>query len=195
MQVIPFTSASKRHLRLLGIDIVGDLEIDSNKIKSLDLLESLSNKTLRQNVITAFKKHFNLSVRKIFIVSGICEITLLASQKESGCRCVIDQFLLAAAIYAQQIIDTDMNIKDELYAKYFIRKPHVVVFTELPIPQTTVNNNGVSYVFHGFLDYGVGLIKSGDQGVRTAYRALASLNSDYQRPSRMGAINLILNKH
>lgn len=62
-----------------------------------------------------------------------------------------------------------MNIKDELFAKYFIRKPHVAVFTELPIPKTTVSNNGVSYVFHGFLDYGVGLIKSGDQGVRTPY--------------------------
>jgi len=131
---------------------------------------------------------------KQFIASGICEITL-SSQKESGCRGVIDHFLLAAAIYAQQIIDTDMNIKDELFAKYFIRKPHVAVFTELPIPKTTVSNNGVSYVFHGFLDYGVGLIKSGDQGVRTPYWALSPLNSDYQRPSKMGAINLILSKH
>src|SRR5260221_8797585 len=125
MQVVPFTSVSKRHLSLLGIDIVGELEIDSNKIKSLDLPESLSNKTLRQDVTTPFQKHFSLSVRKIFIASVFCEITLLPFQKKSGCRCVIDQFLLAAAIYAQQIIDTDMNIKDELFAKYFIRKPHV----------------------------------------------------------------------
>jgi len=120
---------------------------------------------LCQDVVAAFKKHFSLSVRRLFAVFGLCEMTLLASQKESGCRCVIDQFLLAAAIYAQQIIDTDMNIKDELYARYFIRKPHIAVFTELPIPKTNVSYNGVSYVFHGFLDYGVGLIKSGDQGV------------------------------
>jgi len=87
-------------------------------------------------------------------------VTLLAFQSS-----VISQYLLAAAIYAQQIIDTDMNVKDELSATYFIRKPHVAVFPELPIPKTTVSNNGVSYVFHGFLDYAVSLIKSGDQGV------------------------------
>ncbi len=165
LQVVPFTSASRRHLSLLGIDVVGDLDIDSNSVQSLDLPDSLPNKILCQDVVAAFKKHFSLSVRRLFAVFGLCEMTLLASQKESGCRCVIDQFLLAAAIYAQQIIDTDMNIKDELYARYFIRKPHIAVFTELPIPKTNVSYNGVSYVFHGFLDYGVGLIKSGDQGV------------------------------
>jgi hypothetical protein len=67
------------------------------------------------------------------------------------------------------MIDTDTNIKAELYARYFIRKPHVAVFTELPIPKTTVSHNDVSYVFHGFFDYGIGLIRSGDEGAQTIY--------------------------
>ena len=89
----------------------------------------------------AFKNHFSLSMSKSFLAF----ILILASQKESGSRCAIDQFLLSAAIYAQQIIDTDASIKAELYARYFIRKPHVAIFTELPIPKTTVIHNGVSY--------------------------------------------------
>jgi hypothetical protein len=36
-ECFPFTSASKRHLDLLGIDIVGDLEIDPDRVKALDL--------------------------------------------------------------------------------------------------------------------------------------------------------------
>jgi len=71
--------------------------------------------------------------------------------------------------YAQQVIDTDTDIKAALYARYFIRQPHVAVFTELPILKTAASHNGVSYVFHGFHHYGVGLIKSGDLGVHTIY--------------------------
>ncbi|KIL58574.1 hypothetical protein M378DRAFT_181226 [Amanita muscaria Koide BX008] len=143
-QVVPFTSASKRHLNLLGINLAGELELDPDRVEAFDFPDSAPNMILRQDVVNGFKKHFSLS-------------------KESGCRCVIDQFLLAAATYAQQIINTDDRIKASLTARYFIRKPHVAVFTELQIPKTTVSHNGVSYIFHGFLDYGIGLIRSGDQ--------------------------------
>ena len=63
-QVVPFTSASKRHLNLLGINVIGDLEIDPDRVRALDLPDSLPNTILRQDVVAGFKKHFSLSVSK-----------------------------------------------------------------------------------------------------------------------------------
>jgi hypothetical protein len=96
---------------------------------------------------------------------------------------------------AQLAIDTDKDIKADLTARYLIRKPHVAVFTELPIPKTTVSRNGVSYVFYGFLDYGVGLIKRDEKGVQILYQCLPALILDHQWPLRQGYVYLILIKH
>jgi hypothetical protein len=78
---------------------------------------------------------------------------------------VIDQYLLGAVVYAQAKIDSDEKLKSELFNTYMISDPHVAVFSELQIPHTRVSYNGTSYVFHGFLHYGVGLIKSRDVGM------------------------------
>jgi len=80
---------------------------------------------------------------------------------------VIDQYLLAAVVYAQAMIDSDENLRSELFDTYMITDPHVAVFTELQVPHTRVSYNGTSYVFHGSLDYGVGFIKSRDVGMQS----------------------------
>jgi hypothetical protein len=35
-------------------------------------------------------------------------------QNESGARCMIDQFLVAAVIYAQAILDQDIAVRDDI---------------------------------------------------------------------------------
>ena len=57
-QAVPFTSASKRHLSLLGIDIVGDLEIDSNRVRALDLPDSLPNRTYAPGCCSGVQETF-----------------------------------------------------------------------------------------------------------------------------------------
>jgi hypothetical protein len=86
------------------------------------------------------------------------------SQKEYGCRCIIAQYLSAAVVYAQGIIDKDDAMKRELSSRYNIKNPHIAVFTELTIPHTRITYGEVSYVFHGSLDYAVGYIKGRDVG-------------------------------
>jgi len=80
---------------------------------------------------------------------------------------VIDQYLLAAVVYAQTKINKDQNLQHELFNTYLIN--NIAVFTELQVPHTRIGItcNGRSYVFHGFLDYGVGFIKACDIGVQT----------------------------
>lgn len=88
------------------------------------------------------------------------------SQKASGCRCIIDQYLLAAVAYAQQIIDNDKDLRKKLRTTYNIDKPHIGVFTEVPVPNTMIKctGTGMSYTFHGFLDYATGFIHQRDIG-------------------------------
>jgi hypothetical protein len=93
---------------------------------------------------------------------------------------VIDQYLLAAVVYAQMKIDEDQNLRHELFNTYLINNPHIAVFTELQVPHTRITCNGRSYVFHGFLDYGVGFIKARDIGVQTV--GFCSICTDQSQP-------------
>lgn len=83
----------------------------------------------------------------------------------SGCRCIIDQYLLVAVACAQDIIDNDIALADSLSKKYKILKPHIGVFTEHPVPHTTITCDNVSYTFHGVLDYAIGVIEKRDMSV------------------------------
>jgi hypothetical protein len=73
---------------------------------------------------------------------------------------MIDQFLVAAVIYAQTILDQDVAVRDDVVKNYKINNPYVAVFTEVPIPYTKVRCGNTSYTFHGVLDYGVGFIST-----------------------------------
>lgn len=66
---------------------------------------------------------------------------------------MIDQFLLAAVIYAQNILDQDVAAGDDVAKRYGIEDPFIAVFTEVPIPYTKVRCGNASYTFHGVLDY------------------------------------------
>ena len=92
---------------------------------------------------------------------------LQLSHKESGCRCIIGQYLVAAVVYAQGIIDNDDRLKEDLSSRYNIKNPHIAVFTKIPVPHTCITHGDISYVFHGILDYGVGYIKGRDVGKQT----------------------------
>jgi hypothetical protein len=73
---------------------------------------------------------------------------------------MIDQFLVAAVIYAQTILDQDVAVRDDVVNHYKINNPYVVVFTEVPIPYTKVRCGNMSYMFRGVLAYGVGCIST-----------------------------------
>ena len=73
---------------------------------------------------------------------------------------MIDQFLVAAVIYAQSILDQNVSVMDDIVEKYEIGSPYVAVFTEVPIPYTKVRCGNTSYTFHGVLDYGIGYIST-----------------------------------
>ena len=73
---------------------------------------------------------------------------------------MIDQFLVAAVIYAQTILDQDVAVRCDVVKHYKIKNPYVAVFTEVPIPYTKVRCGNTSYTFHGVLDYGVGFIST-----------------------------------
>ena len=85
-------------------------------------------------------------------------------QKESGCRCIIDQCLVAAIAYAQGILESDEHMKQAISNRFRVKNPQIAVFTELPIPHTRITYNDTSYTFHGLLDYGIGFIKGRDLG-------------------------------
>jgi hypothetical protein len=80
------------------------------------------------------------------------------SQKVAGCRCPIDQFIVTAVVYAQSIIDKNKPLKDKLFAKHRMPQPHVGVFTEQPIPETTMTYEQEPYTFYGILDYAIGFV-------------------------------------
>jgi hypothetical protein len=83
-------------------------------------------------------------------------------QEECGARCLIDQYVLAAVVYAQTILDSDEDLKQQMEQKYRVGDPHIAVFPELPIPLITVTCGNTLYSFHGVLDYGIGYISDGE---------------------------------
>ena len=124
---------------------------------------SSANKYLQKSSMGHIRKHFNLTV---YHPCSFCENhsrtqpTFPQFQNESGARCLIDQFLVAAVIYAQSILDLDVAVRDDVFEHYQIDSPFVAVFTEVPIPYTKVRCGNTSYTFHGVLDYGVGFIST-----------------------------------
>ncbi|KAK7678525.1 hypothetical protein QCA50_018397 [Cerrena zonata] len=143
--IVPFSSVSRRHLRLLGLDVTYRMTLHPDLVRKANQENSPSNCTLQADTINSMQKHFNVS-------------------KEAGCRCIIDQYLLAAVVYAQEQIDTDKSLQSFLRMTYKIMDPHISVFTELPVPHTTItcDNGNVSYTFHGVLDYAIGFIEAAD---------------------------------
>ena len=98
----------------------------------------------------------------------------------SGCRCTIDQYLLAAVVYAQSLVDSCKQLNDSLSTRHTIKKPHIAVFREIYIPKTRITHGAISYVFHGVLDYALGFIGGRDireskPGVLHTYLTLDSL--------------------
>jgi hypothetical protein len=77
-------------------------------------------------------------------------------QNDSGTRCMIDQFLVAAVIYAQTVLDQNEVIKADIVKHFKIDNPYVTVFTKV----TKVQLGNTSYTFCGILDYRVGFIST-----------------------------------
>jgi hypothetical protein len=118
----------------------------------------------------------------------LCFVSTLTKsrlQKESGCRCIIDQYLTAALVYAQGIVKQDSNLKKTLEEEYRVEDPHLAVFTELQVPHARVEYNQVYYVFHGFLDYPVGFIRELD--IMSARSLCGPMNID---SLRYGILNI-----
>ncbi|KIY66592.1 hypothetical protein CYLTODRAFT_455205 [Cylindrobasidium torrendii FP15055 ss-10] len=155
-KVVSFSSVTRRHLKNLGIEQY-DLELDEAAIAAaLDEAaiaaasnpESAANKNIQRGYLDRSRYHFN---------------------KESGCRSLIDQYIFYAMLYAQNIIDTDDAVRQLLAARYNFKHPHVAVFSNLSIPSTRITHaqTGVTYAFHGLLDYGLCFIKSRDKEMLT----------------------------
>lgn len=100
--------------------------------------------------------------RQVNTVLNIPCHSLYHPQKESGCRSIIHQYLVAAVVYAQGIIDKDPKIMESISNRFGVKDPQLAVFAELPIPPTRITHNDTFYDFHGFLDYGIDLIKGRD---------------------------------
>ncbi|KAF8522409.1 hypothetical protein BU17DRAFT_86964 [Hysterangium stoloniferum] len=109
-----------------------------------NLQDSPANAALQKTGLSSLTKHFNLS-------------------KESDARCHANQYVLAAAIYAQTILDGDKQLKQEMDRKHGVDDAHVAVFPELTIPFTTITRCNNFYTFHGVIDYGIGYISDEDQ--------------------------------
>jgi hypothetical protein len=71
---------------------------------------------------------------------------------------MIDQFLVAAIIHAQNVLDLDEAIKADIVKHFKVNQPYIAVFTEVPIGHTKVQCGNTSCTFHGLLDYGIGFI-------------------------------------
>lgn len=97
-----------------------------------------------------------------------------------GSRYLVDQYLLAAVLYAQDIINKGIVSK--------VNDPHVAVFTELQIPPTKITCGEKSYTFHGSWDYAVGMIEAMDK------RTISRLRYSFCHPSaaslRRGTLKL-----
>ncbi|KAF8688701.1 hypothetical protein AX14_003437 [Amanita brunnescens Koide BX004] len=89
--------------------------------------------------------------------------THLNLSKGSGAHCLVDQYILAAVIYAQSILDSDEMLKHEMDRKHKVSDPHIAVFPELQIPLTTVTCGNNSYAFRGVLDHGIGFMSDAEQ--------------------------------
>ena len=67
--------------------------------------DSPSNNTLQADSLEKMHEHFNVSVS---LLSNLSHSPLLGLfQRYSGCRCIIDHYLLDAVIYAQDGISQD----------------------------------------------------------------------------------------
>ena len=69
LQVIPFTSASSRHLKVLGLTFTYDLVFDAEKLALANASNSPANTTLQRESLNAVKKHFNVSVESAMLYS------------------------------------------------------------------------------------------------------------------------------
>jgi len=143
-EVVSFSNVSLRHLKNLGIE-KEDAEIDKEAMKAVNLPDSPANRSVQHGSLQLFLRHFNVA-------------------KESGCRCLIDQYLFYAIVYAQSIIDKDEGVRATLTDRCGFKHPHLAVFPELAIPLTriTCEQTQATYVFHGLLDYGICFIKQQD---------------------------------
>lgn len=84
-------------------------------------------------------------------------------QPQSGSRCMIDQFLLSAVVYAQSIIDHDPQLKAQLCKRYRILDPHITIFTDVDIPDgVEIAYRETMFLFYGPLDYAMGFVNAKD---------------------------------
>ncbi|KAF8508593.1 hypothetical protein BU17DRAFT_99676 [Hysterangium stoloniferum] len=144
--VISFSNILPRHLEVLGMDYTGALTYDNDWVQKANFHDSPANVALQKSGYQRMRAHLNLS----------------ASIK-SGARWLIDQYILAAVTYAQDIFDNDEQLKQEMDHKYRIDAPLIAVFPGLPIPFTTITCGNNSHTFHGVLDYGIGFISNAGQ--------------------------------
>ncbi|KAF8522408.1 hypothetical protein BU17DRAFT_86961 [Hysterangium stoloniferum] len=135
--VISFSDILPRHLEVLGMDYTGALKYDDDWLQKANLHDSPANFALQKSGCQSMTAHFNLSFARDL------------PQMDSGVRCLIDQYILAAVTYAQTIFDSDEQLKQEMDRKYRVDVPHIAVFPGLPIPYTTITCGNNSYTFHG----------------------------------------------
>ena len=149
------------HVDELGLDHMYDLKLDPELVNAANLPASPANTFLKQSSIGDIRKHFNLTVRPtIFLPHHKFPCSSYLIQSKSGARHMIDQFLVAAVIYAQAVLDQNEVIKAEIAERFDIDNPHVAVFTHVWIPDTKVQRGNTSYSFYGTLDYGFGFIST-----------------------------------
>ncbi|KAF8907531.1 hypothetical protein CPB85DRAFT_836645 [Mucidula mucida] len=141
--VVDQSVVSNRHLNLLGLDVCHRMSLHPGMAEVANALDSPSNAVWKTEARRHLPRHFNIST-------------------ESGCRCLVDEYILTAVVYAQKIIEQDTVLTSTLRQTYHIMHPHIAVFSEQSIPQTVIACEDTSYTFYGTWDYALGYISVDD---------------------------------
>ena len=92
-------------------------------------------------------EHFNVSV-SLFSISLILSSLLNLFQRNSGCRCIVGQYLLATVIYAQDRISQAHTLADSVCGKYTVgwirilassrttQSPHITITCDVKVSYT-----------------------------------------------------------
>lgn len=111
------------------MDYIGTLCFDQARVDAANKPGSPAAVILQKGLLSDLKNHFNLSVSHVLICHQVGTIlSTIHFQKKSGCRCIIDQYVLAAVLYAQSTISSDRALKKSLDSRYRTNDPHIAVF-------------------------------------------------------------------
>ena len=61
MQIVSFSNVTRRHLKVLGLDVILNLDLDPKLVEAANGSDSLPNQIVHKDLLGYFQKHFNVS--------------------------------------------------------------------------------------------------------------------------------------